>query len=1374
MFDGPFPFLDSDVYKWLEGVGLGARAGAGTTASPAMADEAIDARRRGAARRTATSTRSSRSWPRARVPRPAVRATSSTASATSSRPPSPGTARSATTGCSRVAEPRRRLTSTAALGPGGRRRDRRPPRDRDGARRAVPGHRRGALPRARAGSTSTAAATGWLGDGPVRRAAYWQDHAAGPRGARRDRPRGAPAVPRHRRRRRRRRDRRRRAARRGPRAAGATWSRRGRTSPAALGSRHEHEAFGDPYELPPDRAYTETCAAIAGVDARLAAAAGDRRPRRCADVIERTMSTTAVLSASSLDGHARSSTSTRSSAGRTGSPPAGRRASGSRGTPAPAARRTSCGRSRPGPSISRRRTAGGRPGPAVRRRRDAAAVGGGRGPAGARRPTIRGSGSVGVDDRGGARRHAWTLASGSPAWASAATRRLGRRDGARTGRRGRRPRSSRPAQWRAGDVVDARPRDARAAVTAPAIRASTRSAAASRSSAGRSCTPSRPPTSPPGVEVEDVRLDGRRRARRRSRAQTSARTSSGSRSPATTADAERSTSPRSPTTPGPTGRRGDAGLDPARRRPAGTDADDRPSPTLKAAVAAANVALGRSGLVALSFGNVSGVDREAGVLVIKPSGRAATTTLTAGRHGRRRARRRGGGRGRPPPVHRHPDAPAPVSRAAGHRRRRPHPLARGDGVGPGRAADPVPRHDPRRPLPGLGAGEPAAPRRRGRRRLRVGDRTGHRRDAPRARAGRRRTRRRCWSASHGPFCWGDVARGRRRDGDRPRGRRGDGHADAAHRRRRPASRRASCWPATSTASTGRPRTTASRPGRAGRRGGDGDDGEGTPDEGRDRHRLRHRVRARGPGRRRDRRGARDGRPRVRERRHRPPAAGAGRRRRARGRLGAPGPRRLRRDGPRDGAASCWRRPASTRRTSSGIGIDFTSCTMLPTTADGTPLCQVPELRREPHAWVKLWKHHAAQPEADRINALAAARGEAWLPRYGGRISSEWFYAKSLQILDEAPRVYRAADRLIEAADWIIWQLTGSRRGTRAPRATRPMWSKRDGFPRRGVLRRPRAGARGGRRRQDVAPHRPPRRAGRRAVGRGGVGWTGLRAGTPVAVANVDAHVSVPAVGVTAPGTMVAVMGTSTCHLVLGDRLALAEGMCGVVEDGIIPGFFGYEAGQSAVGDIFGWFIRNGVPPEVHEQARRDGTDVHGVLERDAAALRPGETGLLALDWWNGNRSILVDVDLSGLLLGATLATGPADIYRALLESTAFGTRRIIELLDAAGRRRRPGRGLRRAAGAQRPADAAHRRHHRPRGGRRGVDPGAGGGLGDVRRGRGRAPRAAATTRSRRRPPRWPGRTPGRSARTPAPRARTTACTRSTSACTTTSGAAGTT
>ncbi len=349
----------------------------------------------------------------------------------------------------------------------------------------------------------------------------------------------------------------------------------------------------------------------------------------------------------------------------------------------------------------------------------------------------------------------------------------------------------------------------------------------------------------------------------------------------------------------------------------------------------------------------------------------------------------------------------------------------------------------------------------------------------------------------------------------------------------------------------------------------------------------------------------------------------------------------------------------------GIGIDFTACTMLPTTDDGRPLSELPEFRAEPHAWVKLWKHHAAQPEADRINALAEARGETWLARYGGRTSSEWFYAKALQILDEAPHIYAAADRLIEAADWVVWRLTGHEVRNACTAGYKAIWSKADGFPDASFFATldPRF--------ERVVDDKMSRDVAPLGGSAGGLSaeaaaWTGLRPGTPVAVANVDAHVSVPAVGVTRPGTMVAVMGTSTCHLVLGSRPALAEGMCGVVEDGIVPGLFGFEAGQAAVGDIFGWFTRHAVPPDVHEAARAAGMSVHALLERDAAALRPGESGLIALDWWNGNRSILVDADVSGLLVGATLATRPADIYRALLEATAFGTRTIIESLEAGG------------------------------------------------------------------------------------------------------------
>jgi L-ribulokinase len=349
----------------------------------------------------------------------------------------------------------------------------------------------------------------------------------------------------------------------------------------------------------------------------------------------------------------------------------------------------------------------------------------------------------------------------------------------------------------------------------------------------------------------------------------------------------------------------------------------------------------------------------------------------------------------------------------------------------------------------------------------------------------------------------------------------------------------------------------------------------------------------------------------------------------------------------------------------GIGIDFTACTMLPTTYAAVPLCEVPEFRRDPHAWVKLWKHHAAQPEADRINELAMQRGEPWLPRYGGRISSEWFYAKSLQILDEAPDIYAAADRLIEAADWVVWRLTGVETRNACTAGYKAIWSKSDGFPDQGYF----AGL--DPRFASIVDDKMSREIASLGTAAGGLseeaaGWTGLRAGTPVAVANVDAHVSVPAVGVTEPGTMVAVMGTSTCHMVLGSGLVPVEGMCGVVEDGIVPGLFGYEAGQSAVGDIFAWFAREAVPHEVHEQARREGVTVHDVLAAQARQLRPGETGLLALDWWNGNRSILVDVALSGMLIGATLATRPAHIYRALLESTAFGTRAILDSLEAGG------------------------------------------------------------------------------------------------------------
>jgi L-ribulokinase len=337
----------------------------------------------------------------------------------------------------------------------------------------------------------------------------------------------------------------------------------------------------------------------------------------------------------------------------------------------------------------------------------------------------------------------------------------------------------------------------------------------------------------------------------------------------------------------------------------------------------------------------------------------------------------------------------------------------------------------------------------------------------------------------------------------------------------------------------------------------------------------------------------------------------------------------------------------------GIGTDFTACTVLPTTASGMPLCTLPLWKDHPHSWVKLWKHHAAQPFADAINELALERGEPWLPRYGGKISSEWQYAKALQVLHEDPVVYAAADRWIEAADWIVWQLTGSESRNVCTAGYKGIFQ--DGrYPSAdflGTLHPGFADFPG----TKLSTHLSPLgdRAG--SLCELAASWTGLPTGIAVSVGNVDAHVTAPAVGSISPGSLLAVMGTSTCHILNGTSLAEVPGMCGVVDGGVVPGLWGYEAGQSGVGDIFAWFSSQFAPGMSHDD-----------LTSLAAQQKPGAHGLLALDWHSGNRSVLVDHHLSGVVIGQTLSTTPQDIYRALMEATAFGTRTIIEAFSGAG------------------------------------------------------------------------------------------------------------
>jgi L-ribulokinase len=348
----------------------------------------------------------------------------------------------------------------------------------------------------------------------------------------------------------------------------------------------------------------------------------------------------------------------------------------------------------------------------------------------------------------------------------------------------------------------------------------------------------------------------------------------------------------------------------------------------------------------------------------------------------------------------------------------------------------------------------------------------------------------------------------------------------------------------------------------------------------------------------------------------------------------------------------------------GIGTDFTACTVLPVLADGTPLCEFVELRDRPHAYPKLWKHHASQPQADRINELARVRGEPWLARYGGKISAEWQFAKALQLLEEDPDVYRLAGRWIEAADWIIWQLTGAETRNACTAGYKGIWQ--DGhYPSREFLATLHPGFAAF---VDGKLAHPISALGGRAgsLTPSAAVWTGLPAGIAVAVGNVDAHVTPPAANAVAPGQMVAIMGTSTCHVMNGETLAEVPGMCGVVEGGILAGSWGYEAGQSGVGDIFAWFADHLAPPETHAAASRAGLTVHELLSAEAVAQPAGASGLIALDWLNGNRSVLVDHHLSGAIVGLTLASRPSEIYRALLEATAFGTRVIIDAFEAAG------------------------------------------------------------------------------------------------------------
>lgn len=349
----------------------------------------------------------------------------------------------------------------------------------------------------------------------------------------------------------------------------------------------------------------------------------------------------------------------------------------------------------------------------------------------------------------------------------------------------------------------------------------------------------------------------------------------------------------------------------------------------------------------------------------------------------------------------------------------------------------------------------------------------------------------------------------------------------------------------------------------------------------------------------------------------------------------------------------------------GLGIDFTACTVMPIKADGTPLCFLDEFKSNPHSYIKLWKHHAAQEEANELNRIAEERGESFLDRYGRKISSEWMVPKVMQLVKEAPEIYDTMDRFIEATDWITMQLTGEEKRACCTAGYKAIWHKQSGYPDKEFYKalHPKL--------ENFVEEKLstdiyPMGAKAGEVTEYGAALTGLAVGTAVSVGNVDAHVAIPAVGITEAGKLLMIMGTSTCHILLGEKESNVPGMCGVVEDGVVPGYFGYEAGQSCVGDHFAWFVDNCCPKTYYDEAEGRGLNIHQLLTEKAEQLKVGESGLVALDWWNGNRSVLVDVDLTGMILGMSLLTKPEEIYRALIEATAYGTKIIIDTFEENG------------------------------------------------------------------------------------------------------------
>ena len=352
----------------------------------------------------------------------------------------------------------------------------------------------------------------------------------------------------------------------------------------------------------------------------------------------------------------------------------------------------------------------------------------------------------------------------------------------------------------------------------------------------------------------------------------------------------------------------------------------------------------------------------------------------------------------------------------------------------------------------------------------------------------------------------------------------------------------------------------------------------------------------------------------------------------------------------------------------GIGIDFTASTVIPLDSNFRPLCE--SYPDRPHAWPKLWKHHGATEQAEKLTALCRKKYPVYLDRYGGKISPECLIAKVLQVFDEDREVFDAADSFVEAMDYVTSLLCGESVFSASAAMAKAFYDPVSGYPDSAFF-------------ESIHPDLAdlPRKKLINRYETGKIAYPGekagslcseladrfgLRTGIAITAPQMDAYAAMPGIGIARPGVMMMIVGTSTGIMLLNNAHRPVEGVTACLKDTYYPGLWGYGSGQASVGDSFGWFTENGVPEGYAREAREKDLSIHQYLTEQASALVPGESGLMALDWLGGNRSCLGNMNLSGTILGLTLQTKPEHIYRALLEATAFGARTILEAYRNAG------------------------------------------------------------------------------------------------------------